>query len=181
METLDDLIAKLKRIRDELPEEAEKIAIKMAQDHIGVVVPRIKTEGIPGESYSDKGVPAYLVEKNPYASQSATGFARMIKQKKKSKETVSWKDVREANGRQTNFVDFSFSMTTLNSLNVVATENSGFVARAYIGSDTSEGQFRLGMGYKMYGDFLAPNEQEKDMLKNTAGTMVKNFIDKYKL
>jgi len=180
MGELSELISKLTALRDNLPSEMEGISVAVAQTHMATVVPRIKAEGIPRQQYSEKGVPAYLVEKNTYARQNA-GFERMIKRKKKSGELVSWKDVREANGRQTNFVDFSFSMTTLNSLNVVSLENSGFVARAIIASTDADGQFRLEMGYKRYGDFLAPNDEDKEVIKISATAMVGNLFKKYGL
>ncbi|GGH24659.1 hypothetical protein FAZ19_16265 [Sphingobacterium alkalisoli] len=185
MQELRDLIEKLTKLRDELPAEAERIAGAMASNHKAYIVSRIQAEGIPGKQYSDKGVPAYFYSNdnysNAYARLDGAGFDRMIKQKKKKKELVSWKDVREANGRQTNHVDFTFSGRTFQNLNVVSIETSGFVAKAYLGAPEPELANRLSYGFQMYGDFLSPNEEEKKLLNTVAKEMTDKLFEKYKI
>ncbi|WP_313418827.1 hypothetical protein [Sphingobacterium multivorum] len=191
MSELRDFINKLKRIRDELPSFVEDVSTSIALNHKALVVNRIQSEGIPGEVYSDKGVPAYF-----YAGFSSTagknkgktydssyprlnsGFDRMIEKKLKKKESVSWKDVREANGLQTNHVDFTFSGRTFQNLNVVSVERSGFVSKAYLGANDPEVAQRLFYGFHQYGDFLQPNEKERKMLNEMAGKMLTDFFDK---
>lgn len=181
MQQLQDLIQKLTNVRDELPKEAERVAVSMASNHKAVVVQRIREKGIPGEQYSNKGVKPELIENNSYARQNSAGFDRMIKQKKKNNELVSWKDVREANGLQTNHVDFSFSNRTLNNLSVVSVEVSGFVAKAYLGNTNTEEAYRLMNGYKQYGDFLAPNNEERELLSIVVEEMVNKLFERFKV
>ncbi|GEM67561.1 hypothetical protein SMI01S_11670 [Sphingobacterium mizutaii NBRC 14946 = DSM 11724] len=184
MKELGEFIAKLESVIKELPIEAENIAVEMALNQKGYVVRRIQSEGIPGESYSEKGVPAYLYSNDKWSNSYArknSGFDRMIKNKKKSGELVSWKDVREANGHQTNFVDFTFTGRTFQNLKVVSIERSGFVAKAYLGSDNPEVSQRLFYGFKLYGDFLYPNEDEKRFLNGIANKMLDKVFEKIKL
>lgn len=194
MSELRDLIDKLEKLVVEIPKEAENIAIAMALNHKALVVNRIQSEGIPGEVYSDKGVPAYF-----YAGFSSTagknkgktydssyprlnsGFDRMIEKKLKKGESVRWKDVREANGLQTNHVDFTFSGRTFQNLNVVSVDRSGFVSKAYLGASDPEVAQRLFYGFHQYGDFLQPNDDEKKILAEVANSMLNKLIEKIKL
>lgn len=194
MKDLLDFIEKLRKVRDELPAEAERIAAAMALNHKALIVKRIQSAGIPGESYSENGVPAYFYTgfssisgknkgktyDNSYPRQNA-GFDRMIKKKLKTGESVSWKDVREANGLQTGHVDFTFSGRTFQNLNVVSIEHSGFVARAYLGASDPEVAQRLFYGYKQYGDFLQPNEDEKKILAQVGQEMLNKVFEKITL
>ncbi|WP_343320204.1 hypothetical protein [Sphingobacterium multivorum] len=194
MSELSDLITRLEKLIDEIPEEAENIAVAMALNHKALVVNRIQSEGIPGQSYSDRGVPAYF-----YAGFSSTagknkgktydssyprlnaGFDRMIEKKLKKGESVSWKDVREANGLQTNHVDFTFSGRTFQNLNVVSIERTGFVSKAYLGATDPEVAQRLFYGFQQYGDFLQPTDDEKEILADVANGMFTALLEKIKL
>ncbi|GEM_PF-1627938 len=194
MSELRDLITKLEKLIIEIPEEAENIAVAMALNHKALVVNRIQSEGIPGESYSDKGVPAYF-----YAGFSSTagknkgktydssyprlnsGFDRMIEKKLKKGESVSWKDVRQANGLQTGHVDFTFSGRTFQNLSVVSVERSGFISKAYLGATDPEVSQRLFYGFHQYGDFMKPTDDEKKILAEVANGMLRTLIEKIKL
>ncbi|WP_437918584.1 hypothetical protein [Sphingobacterium sp. LRF_L2] len=180
MEDLGILIDRLKAMRDGLVEDAKEVSQSMALTHKGVVVKRVQSEGIPGASYSEKGVPAYLVEKSSYARLNS-GFDRMIKKKKKSGESVAWKDVRESQGRQTNHVDYTFSGRTLKNLTIVDTVVNGPLVSAYLGANEHESFEKLRFGFARYGNFLAPNDQEKELLFEHAQKQMDDKIKKYKL
>ncbi|WP_313515645.1 hypothetical protein [Sphingobacterium sp.] len=194
MKELSEFIAKLENVIKELPIEAENIAIEMALNHKALVVRRIQSEGIPGETYSDKGIPAYF-----YAGFSVTagknkgktydssyprlnsGFDRMVEKKLKKKESISWKDVREANGLQTGFVDFTFTGRSFQNLNIVSVERSGFISRAYLGASDPESAQKLFYGFKQYGDFLKPNEEDQKILVKIGNQMLSKVLEKIKL
>lgn len=194
MKELGGFIEKLKTVRDDLTAEAENIATAMALNHKALIVKRIQSDGIPGESYSDNGVPAYFYAgfssisgknkgktyDNSYPRLNA-GFDRMVKSKLKKGESISWKDVRESNGLQTDHVDFTFSGRTFQNLNVVSVERSGFIARAYLGASDPEVAQRLFYGYKQYGDFLQPNDDEKQILALVGQEMLNKIFNKIKI
>lgn len=179
-EDLGVLIERLKALRNGLIEDATSVIQSMALTHKAVVVRRLQSEGIPGASYSEKGVPAYLVEKSSYARLNS-GFDRMIKRKKKSGEPVSWKDVRAANGLQTNHVDYTFSGRTLQNLTIVDTVVNGPLVTAYLGANEPESASKLSYGFARYGNFLAPNEEEKVLLLDQVKEQMNERIKVYKL
>lgn len=184
MKTLDDLIDKLKEMRDGIAKDAEQVSQRMAMDYKEAVVRRLQDQGIEGESYSDAGVPAYMYSNDKWSNSYArlnSGFDRMISDKKKKKELVSWKDVRRSQGRQVEKVDFRFSGRTLNNLTIVKTEIDKHKAITYLGATQQETQDRLNYGYSMYGDFLKPNQEERKFLLDVATKEFKERIKKYKI
>lgn len=172
--------AKVRLMRDGIIEDSMEVAIEVALAHKAIVVRRLQAEGIPGKHYSENGIPASLMENNQYARLNS-GFDKLIKDKKKSKEKVAWKDVRAAQGLQTSFVDYTFSRRTLKNLTIIDTRIDGGGAVAELGGSEEETKDRLSYGFDRYGDFLAPTEEEADQLGKAAQDELKKRMDKYKL
>lgn len=180
MEDLGVLITRLKALRDGVVKDAVEVSQSMALTHKAVVVRRLQAEGIPGEQYSDKGVPAYLVEGNSYAKLNS-GFDKLVKDKKKKKENVLWKDIRSAQGLQTSHVDFTFSGRTFQNLTVVEIIRDRETVTAVLGATENELADRLSYGFYMYGNFLTPNEEEKKLLLEHARRELSERLKKYKI
>lgn len=184
MKTLDDLIDKLQEMRDGIAKDAEQVSQKMALNFKALAVRRLQDQGIEGESYSDAGVPAYMYSNDKWSNSYArlnSGFDRMISDKKKKKELVSWKDVRSSQGLQTSKVDFTFTGRTLQNLSIVKTEVDDHKATSYLGGTNIETQDRLNYGHSMYGNFLKPNQEERKFLLEVATKEFKERIKKYKI
>lgn len=179
-EHVDILISRLRAVRQNIISDGIEVAKATALNQKALVVRRIQSEGIPGERYSDKGVPAFLVEKSSYARLNS-GFDKMIADRKKTHESVAWKDIREAQGLQTGFVDYTFTGRTFQNLTIVDTRIDGTTAYADLGGSDQETRDKLSWGYDRYGDFLAPNDEEKRILLQTVEEELKKNIDKYAL
>lgn len=168
-------------MRDGILQDGIEVAKELALTHKAIVVNRIQSEGIPGETYSEKGIPANLMEKSTYARLNS-GFDRLIKDKKVKKETVAWKDVRYYQGLQTSFVDFTFTGRTFKNLTIVETIiTGGSVATAILGGSEEETRNKLSYGFARYGNFLDPTKEEKIRLDAAAEAEIDKRLVKYQL
>lgn len=183
-ENVDALIERLKKVRAGILEDGMIVAKSMALNHKAQVVRRIQSEGIPDAQYSDKGVPAYLYSNDKWENSYArlnSGFEKMIKEKKKKEEMVAWKDVRDYQGLQTGFVDYTFTGRTFKNLTIVDTRIVGTSVYADLGGSDQETKDRLKYGFDRYGNFLAPNDTEKKLLLTLTEKAMKKSLDKYSL
>jgi len=179
-EHIDVLLKRLRDVRANILTDGLEVAKSMALNQKALVVRRLQSEGIAGQQYSDKGVPAYLIEKSGYARLNS-GFDKLIKDKKKNLENVAWKDVREVQGLQIGFVDYTFSGRTFQNLTIVDTRIDGTTVYADLGGSDQETKNKLSYGFARYGDFLALNEEEKKILIQLVEEEMKTHIDKYSL
>jgi hypothetical protein len=188
MKTISDLIRVLNEIPAVLSEYMPTEIETAAKDFIALQVTRIRREGLVNKpTYSTKpGIPAYLLKgKNatyPTALNS-TGRA-FIDKRIKAKPTkanryanfINHRDMRNAQGLQTAFVDLSYSNDMLNSIGVLGKENARTFYRARLGALSTKASVKFGGNYKRYGDFFQPNQMIRDVVGKASALRTGRFL-----
>lgn len=176
---LQDFSAK---IAEGLPAINEKVALNA----YAMTKNRIINEGTigAGESlgdYSDNELPAFFFKGKALNSGGESFYQKRVKMH----EGISYKEWREANGRPTDHVTLSFSGTTFNDIGVIKQLRDGIKVVTIVGPKNTK--IRPGgkttseiVGYlqERYGDFIAPNQEEQEILKATLSSEVNKLIKK---
>lgn len=156
---------------------------KMALDGSAMVKDRIlntgkKADGQDLGSYSTNELPAFF-----FAGKELNKSGEAFYLSKKSKgEGISYKDWKEANNRPTDFVNLSFSGTTMRDIGVIKQITEGAKITTAVGprntvvranGDTTEKITDEYLGPK-YGNFIEPNPEERKKL----GSYLSNEVEK---
>jgi hypothetical protein len=92
------------KLRKEMEQELKSIAVEMANSAKAIAERKIIDKGF-GEKYSEAGAPAFfLLEKT--LNNKGKAF---LKKKIKNKELATWRELREAQGLQGDYVDLYYS------------------------------------------------------------------------
>lgn len=116
-----------------------------------------------GETYSSSEIPIYFLTgftgKNgityPPKTKSKRGDKFLEGKKKQGENTVSYSELRQAEGLQINFVDLTFSEEMWRNMfpREVIVEGNYYIAP--LGCNTKDGQNKLNWNYERYGNFFA--------------------------
>ena len=116
-----------------------------------------------GETYSSGEIPIYFLTgftgKNSITYHPKTKSKRGDKflegKKKQGEHTVSYSELRQAEGLQINFVDLTFSGEMWRNMfpREVIVEGNYYIAP--LGCNTKDGQAKLNYNYERYGNFFA--------------------------
>ncbi len=96
-----------------------------------------------------------------------------------------YKKFREKTGRQTDFVDLNYTGETMRDIGVVKTQSNNGIVETVVGPKNTK-QRKGGVtteeivegNAELYGNFLAPNEQEVKMIEGTIQKGVNDLIKK---
>lgn len=160
--SVDEAIELLDQAIADYEQDMVNVSEELAITAKSIIVHRIQNVGI-GETYSDKKIPAYLFLLNEARldTSSAKTFVRSkAKAKNPEDRYTNWKEIREAHGNQTAFVDLTYTGRMLNNLGVIGTEIDNDLFVTVIGGFTDEVKKKLDWNAKRYGDFLVLEPDE---------------------
>ena len=152
----EDFVRAIRQTIEDLKANAPDIVEEMAISGKSLVQERIQREGF-GRRYSEKYVPAFFLYGK---ALNAQGRAYLEEQDDKN-DLTNWKELRAAQGLQTDFVDLTYSGRMFNSLTVIRNEQAQASFAAFVGSSDQEGEKKLLYNANRYGDFLALNAEER--------------------
>ena len=170
------------KIAEGLPAINEKVALNA----YALTKNRIINEGTIGAGkslgeYSDNDLPAFFFKGKALNSSGEAFYQKKVK----AGEGISYKDWREANNRPTDHVTLSFSGTTFNDIGVIKQLQEGVKVVTIVGPKNTKtragGQTTseiVGYLQERYGDFIAPNQEEQEILKATLSSEVSKLIKK---
>lgn len=145
---LSELKEVLKQKENQLLKSLVDVSYIMALNFKAYADHQIKNKGIPDESYSENPLPPIWLMNN---AKSKAG--RDAIEKKSKKGEVSYKDLRQVEGLQTQYVDFTFSGETLRAWGIIETKQIGNRYISFLGGTTEASKRKLRYGKSMYGNF----------------------------
>lgn len=89
-----------------------------------------------------------------------------------------YKELRQLNGLQSNFVDLTFSGRMVQNIKVLKSSSREAKFLAIVGVDNPENKGKLAGNAKKYGDFLAPTEKEEEVLSTIPLNRITEIIKK---
>lgn len=122
-----------------------------------------------GKKYGVKG-------SGKFSKFKATSNDRVFVANAISTGFVNWKQIRQAQGLQTAFVDLSYSNDMLNHLGVIRKEITNAIFKVVIGGVTESSRKKMGYNFKRYGNFMYPNQAIQSILMKSSGLRISNFI-----
>ena len=156
------LIKAFEEARDALDAVLPDVATSVSLAAKGFSQRTIMERGF-GETYSSGEIPIYFLTgftgKNGITYHPKTKSKRGDKflegKKKHGENTVSYSELRQAEGLQINFVDLTFSGEMWRNMfpREVIVEGNYYIAP--LGCNTKDGQNKLNWNYERYGNFFA--------------------------
>ena len=156
------LIKAFEEARDALDAVLPDVATSVSLAAKGFSQRTIMERGF-GETYSSGEIPIYFLTgftgKNGITYHPKTKSKRGDKflegKKKQGENTVSYSELRQAEGLQINFVDLTFSGEMWRNMfpREVIVEGNYYIAP--LGCNTKDGQNKLNWNYERYGNFFA--------------------------
>lgn len=156
----------------------DEIAILMemsANNGFALVSNRIQSEGIAGKSYSTNKLPTYYFQDK----ELNAGGRSLIVSAKKSGEGIDYKSWREANGLQTTFIDLSYTNRMWQDIGIIATFKTGDSYTVTVGGKDQETKDKLDWNTQRFGDFLALDAKEEEIIKEMNEKGFNEIIEKY--
>jgi hypothetical protein len=89
-----------------------------------------------------------------------------------------YKELRKLNGLQTSKVDLTFSGRMFQNLKLLEPRNSGAKFLAVIGAKDKENKDKLSGNFIRYGDFLAPTNDETEVLQTVQLNRLRSIFQK---
>lgn len=177
--TNEQLLARLTAFFDHFKTDGLKVVEQMALTGQSLIQDRIQSKGVTGAKYSDTKVPLFFVSGK---NLNKKGEKFTDKQKGAGKDGkdgfVSYKDVRHANGLQTEFVDLTFSGRMFGGTRLLSTENEGNEFTANVGGTDQEVDNKLGWNVERYGpDTFSPTKEEQAEIDEIALDLLEGLLD----
>lgn len=169
MASLEDLKAKLEAIQADMPAMLLQVATVVSLTAKALAETTIQNKGF-GAMYSDTKVPAWFMTGKEL---SGAGKA-FIEKKEEENEYTNWKEFREAQGLQTNFVDLTYSVEMWSGMFPKDPIQNGTKFLAPLGHNNTAGQDKMNWNRKRYGDFIG-----KALAGENFDTMGKTAIDEF--
>jgi hypothetical protein len=149
-----------------------KAALAAAGDGIALIKDRViatgeNSEGTKFKDYSDVDLPTLFVK-------SRTGSDRLKKKIQKKTSKISYKDIREAAGLQTDHRDFKFTGRMWANIHPKISNIKDGTVTISINAINPDEQQKVKWNIEESGNFLKPN---KDEIKIMAETFNKYFIN----
>jgi hypothetical protein len=176
---IDEMIARLDDAASRINREAEKQCIVVVNDIAQLVKNRVIQSGKTADNgtfspYSSKQLPAYF-----YFDKSRTASAeKTVRNKAKTKQTLSYKDFREVNNLETKTKNFEFSGDMWRHFGVVAHRYENGIATVEIGGQTTEAAKKIAVsGWKENQSIIAISETEKAEAQLSLTLWVENILE----
>lgn len=167
-------------IRDLQTGSHGEIMIKMAVEALTMIKQRVQQTGTDakGSKYAPYSTSKMLTN----CSTMTLSACNKIAGSKKKRRDLDWvtinghrlfnlpggyKQFRELHGRQTNFVDFSFTNAMWNDINVISKQSDHQRGIAYIGAKQEIEKKKLAGNTKRRGDILDLSQKEINQLRES--------------
>lgn len=149
MATLQDLIKRMKDIRESLEQALPEIATSVSLTAKALAERTIKEKGF-GAVYSYTPVPAYWMLGKENSNRGKSFIEAAIDDDK----SIAWRDVRAAEGMQTEHVDLTFTGEMFAGMYPGDVERNGDIYIAPLGHTNKAGQDKMNWNHDRYGDFI---------------------------
>lgn len=154
MDDFDDILNKLKEIRDALPAVLLETATSMSLTAKAVAERTIKDKGF-GASYSSEKYPVWFLD-GKELNKTGIAFIESVKKGVKDDEVAesNWAEFRGAQGLQNKYVDLTYTGKMWAGMfpQEARIENYNYIAP--LGHNNLEGQKKMDYNFKRYGDFI---------------------------
>lgn len=194
--TIGEAIQKIDTIINLFDEELQKASEEYALSLMGMVVNRIQQKGVLGRKYSKNKLPAFwfegkelnaggraLVEK--HMKKKERDFYRMVGEKVKKNKAldelengITYEEWRVANGLQVDHIDLTFSGRMMQNLGIIGTKKVGNLWVTVIGGTNPEVIMKLEYTTKMFGKWLKPTDEEKNVIAGQFQKRIDNFLNR---
>lgn len=158
------------------------VAETMALNAKAYVETKLRSEGVPGEKYSDNAIPVYWLFESAKTEAAKDKISKLSNQRRKEARKgkgslaqygwessyVSYKDLREAEGLPVDKVNLSFSNEMLRGWIIIEVENIGTFYVAKLGGKVQDVINKLAWQRDHYGDWVSKilGEEGKAFLKS---------------
>lgn len=181
--TADEAIQKLDFVIANLDNWIKEILITVSWNGLALVVNRIQQEGLEGKQYSNQKLPEFYFE----GKDLNAGGRNLLERKDKKKmrqgirylggkvrknaaidaesDGISYREWRQANGLQVAHVDLTYTGMMFRGLKKLEHKTDGNTHVVRIYSEHEEVNKKLRWNAQRFGDFLAFNHDEKQMLE----------------
>lgn len=145
MASLDDLKQKIETIKKELPDTLKLVATSVSMAGLGYAKRVIYEKGF-GAEYSDVMLPAQFLRDSTLNKKGV----QYISGRKKG----NWKEMREAQGLQTDHVDLGYTQEMWRGMNPQEPYVQGKYIIAPLGHNNQSGMQKMKWNYERYGNYI---------------------------
>lgn len=145
MASLEDLKQKIETIKKELPDTLKLVATSVSMAGLGYAKRTISEKGF-GAEYSETLLPTMFLSKNTLNKKGEKYTS--------SKKKGNWKEMREAQGLQTKFVDLAYSNEMWRGMNPQEPYVQGKYIIAPLGHNNQAGTQKMKWNYERYGNYI---------------------------
>lgn len=182
--TLAEFAERLDRLEKELTDGLVKISEEAALNVKAIVVRRIQAEGVG--DYSDNPLPLFFFT-NPGGTakldktKSNAGIKfieQAAKDPAKKKRGITWAEIRDAEGLQTDFVDLTFTGEMFRDLHILGTNVQRGKVTTLLGASRQETINKLKWNAERYGAFFDPTPAEVASIRKIIEKRYQSLIKK---
>jgi hypothetical protein len=135
---------------------------------------RIQEEGVPGRKYSKNKLPAFFFD-------DKASTARGRKFVDDATEGISYEEFREADGKQVDHVDLTFSGRMFGGTRIIRLTSGGSAFVAQVGGTDAEVDAKLGYAVERFGEKVfdpTPEEQREidEIAEDFLSTLFSDFL-----
>lgn len=159
------------KLEQAMPDLVERMAIQVK----AVAQNKIQSQGVKGKQYSRNKLPVYYF----YDSVQNASGRRLLESEESKREGLAWRDIREAEGKQTNFVDLTYTGNMWRGFNPSKVSKVGSAWYAHLQGTNIESKEKLTWNYERYGDFINSSitQQEKTAISNDFTRQIINILN----
>lgn len=195
--TVEGFSDQVQRLLQDARASQREINARIAKTALSLVRDRVINTGIDANGnsfgkYSTNELPGFWFVGKGLSKGADTKLASELKKQRKAgnkRPGISYEKWRDMNNLQTDHKDFKFTGDTWKDIDVLETQISGWKAITEIASkdsitkkqgngSLSTGQLTEYLGQK-YGNFLASNNQENELMNQVLEDEVQQLIDQY--
>lgn len=180
MSNLEELIKRLKAVRDAIPELMPSVATSVSMSAKAIAERIIKEKGF-GKNYSATEIPAFFFKGKELNKRGLNYIQKLEKQAdEENSAMLNWGEFRAAQGLQSKFVDLTYSGKMWSSMFPQDVEVDLFRYVAPLGSTNKEGQNKMNWNFERYGDFVymtLQGDDTEDILYNIAYDELVRLLD----
>lgn len=178
MADLRELVKALRKTADEVERELPVILLEQEITAKSLVQDRIQETGKDskgqqlGEYSDNKIAPFFSFGKGKKATDTK------LKKLAREKKLISYKGLRKLDGKQVKYVDLTFSGKMFLDIGVTKKSLGGKKPSIVIAPKTERSEKIADENTKRYGNFLAPNEEELQILGEDMAAEVEAIIER---
>jgi hypothetical protein len=176
---ISEYITRLKIAEQQILDGLVKISEEVALDFKALSVRNVQENGV-GEYSKNKLPYFYFLGADKTKSNAGIKFiADVGKDPKKKKEGLTWAELRDAEGLQTDHVDLTFTGEMFRNLKILGTNvQKGGRVITLLGTDHPETINKLKWNAERYGDFLTISTSDRATIKSIIDKRVSQLIKK---